>query len=166
MFGNLQTYILPYWIETLNMTLTWRLFERTYYSLDENYFTGSIPFEVGNLGKLRKLNLCMSHEKLFAIDSRYAFCAPHDYRPFLKSFSWLDVVKNSLGGSIPGEIGRLFQLNELVLGMSSKICGTIFCMYIYAFFITRRSKLPNWWNTLITWISDTIVLSDFWWVLF
>ncbi|TQD79497.1 hypothetical protein C1H46_034961 [Malus baccata] len=95
--------------------------------LSENYLTGSLPSEVGNLVHLTMLNVsnnklssaipstlgsCTSLEGLYLDDNKFEGTIPQSFKD-LKGLEKLDISSNNLSGQIPKFIGKLGALKYL-----------------------------------------------------
>ena len=81
--------------------------------LDENYFSGSIPNEIGNLDKIELLNFCKLNSfilfKMILISTIYLI-------NLLLLSSIIIKDNNRLVGTVPDGVGNLNKLKELVMG--------------------------------------------------
>ncbi|XP_028945492.2 probable LRR receptor-like serine/threonine-protein kinase At3g47570 [Malus domestica] len=97
--------------------------------LSENYLTGSLPSEVGNLVHLTMLNVsnnklssaipstlgsCTSLEGLYLDANKFEGTIPQSFKD-LKGLEKLDISSNNLSGQIPKFIGKLGALKYLNL---------------------------------------------------
>ena len=96
------------------VSLLLRLTQNNLFIPDENYFSGSIPNEIGNLDKMELLNFCKLNSfillKMILISTIYLI------NLLLLPSSIIIKDNNRLVGTVPDGVGNLNKLKELVMG--------------------------------------------------